>query len=148
MAVCSLDMQQKLDSLFALKKMLDKNIHDANTVLGLGAWLPDVITVARDPKTQKHVYPPDGEENLLPASVNIAGGRIELSFWNKVNYAFALLGRHFWGYLLTAIAISLGAPFWFDLLNKLMKLRTSQKEEPSTPASSSGGTVSALKREG
>jgi hypothetical protein len=29
------------------------------------------------------------------------------------------------GWLITALAISLGAPFWFDLLNKLMKLRTS-----------------------
>lgn len=29
------------------------------------------------------------------------------------------------GWLLTALAISLGAPFWFDLLNKLMKLRSS-----------------------
>jgi hypothetical protein len=29
------------------------------------------------------------------------------------------------GWLMTAIAISLGAPFWFDLLNKLMKLRSS-----------------------
>jgi hypothetical protein len=27
------------------------------------------------------------------------------------------------GWLITAIAISLGAPFWFDLLNKFMKLR-------------------------
>ncbi|MDO6435423.1 hypothetical protein Q4E93_32715 [Flavitalea sp. BT771] len=27
------------------------------------------------------------------------------------------------GWLLTALAISLGAPFWFDLLNKLVKLR-------------------------
>ena len=31
------------------------------------------------------------------------------------------------GWLVTALAISLGAPFWFDLLNKLMKLRTSIK---------------------
>lgn len=31
------------------------------------------------------------------------------------------------GYLITAFAISLGGPFWFDLLNKLMKLRTSLK---------------------
>lgn len=29
------------------------------------------------------------------------------------------------GWILTALAISLGAPFWFDLLNKLMKLRSS-----------------------
>lgn len=33
--------------------------------------------------------------------------------------------RNFIGWLLTALAISLGAPFWFDMLNKLMKLRGS-----------------------
>jgi len=31
------------------------------------------------------------------------------------------------GFLLTAFAISFGAPFWFDLLNKLVKLRTAGK---------------------
>jgi hypothetical protein len=29
------------------------------------------------------------------------------------------------GWTITAIALSMGAPFWFDLLNKLMKLRGS-----------------------
>jgi hypothetical protein len=35
---------------------------------------------------------------------------------------------HWWsiiGWLITALAVSLGASFWFDLLNKLMKLRSS-----------------------
>jgi hypothetical protein len=32
-------------------------------------------------------------------------------------------GRRFGGWLFTAIAIALGAPFWFDLLNKLINLR-------------------------
>jgi hypothetical protein len=27
------------------------------------------------------------------------------------------------GWLLTALALSLGAPFWFDLLNKLVNIR-------------------------
>jgi hypothetical protein len=38
-------------------------------------------------------------------------------------------GSNFWlifeailGWLLTAIAVSLGAPFWFDILNKTLKL--------------------------
>jgi len=31
----------------------------------------------------------------------------------------------FFGWLITAVALSFGAPFWFDLLNKLMKLRSS-----------------------
>lgn len=36
------------------------------------------------------------------------------------------------GYLLTAFALSLGAPFWFDMLQKLMAVK--QKFRPSTPA--------------
>ncbi len=39
------------------------------------------------------------------------------------------------GWLLTAIAASLGAPFWFDLLNKFMNIRHAGKRpEPVTPA--------------
>jgi len=33
--------------------------------------------------------------------------------------------NNFLGCLVTAIALSLGSPFWFDMLNKLMKLRSS-----------------------
>jgi hypothetical protein len=44
---------------------------------------------------------------------------------------------HFLGWLLTALAISLGAPFWFDMLNKLIVVRSTVKpkeksqDEPS-----------------
>ena len=41
----------------------------------------------------------------------------------KLKYIFSE-GR-LWGYLLTVIAIAIGSPFWFDLLNKLVKLRNS-----------------------
>ncbi|WP_299362124.1 hypothetical protein [Winogradskyella sp.] len=51
----------------------------------------------------------------------------------KWSYVFATKGffnfKHFWGYFLTALAISLGSPFWFDLLNKLIKLRSSLKPD-------------------
>jgi hypothetical protein len=36
------------------------------------------------------------------------------------------------GWLLTALAISLGAPFWFDLLNKFMQLRGGGTEPQKT----------------
>lgn len=42
------------------------------------------------------------------------------------------------GWILTALAISLGAPFWFDLLNKLMQLRGTVKKT----AEGGGGTES------
>jgi hypothetical protein len=47
----------------------------------------------------------------------------------------AWLGRLF-GWLLTILAVSLGAPFWFDLLNKFINIRSSgksPKEEPKAP---------------
>lgn len=31
------------------------------------------------------------------------------------------------GWLITAVAISLGAPFWFDMLNKIMVVRSTVK---------------------
>src|SRR6266481_2038495 len=40
------------------------------------------------------------------------------------------------GWLITACAVSLGAPFWFDLLNKFVNVRASGKapeEEPKSP---------------
>ena len=35
--------------------------------------------------------------------------------------------KGFPGFLLTAIAVSLGAPFWFDILNKIMVVRSTVK---------------------
>jgi len=40
-------------------------------------------------------------------------------------YKWKYVWNNLWGYVLTALAISLGSPFWFDLLNKLIKLRSS-----------------------
>ena len=53
----------------------------------------------------------------------------DYTFGQKLAYMFSLLLYHFFGFLVTAIAISLGAPFWFDLLNKMMALRTTRKME-------------------
>jgi len=36
---------------------------------------------------------------------------------------FVCILKSFFGWIITALALSLGAPFWFDLLNKMMKLR-------------------------
>jgi hypothetical protein len=57
----------------------------------------------------------------------------QYSFSEKLSYMFGLLGHHFFGFLVTAIAISLGAPFWFDLLNKITQLRTTKKMEAAVP---------------
>jgi hypothetical protein len=48
--------------------------------------------------------------------------------WDNYEYGHSLilsLLKSLLGWVITALALSLGAPFWFDLLNKLMKLRGS-----------------------
>lgn len=39
----------------------------------------------------------------------------------------------FFGWLLTAVAISLGAPFWFDMLNRFMVIRSTVKPHEKSP---------------
>jgi hypothetical protein len=51
--------------------------------------------------------------------------------WQNIN--LAVMTPYDWivkalGWLITAIAISLGAPFWFDLLKKIVNLRSSGKK--------------------
>lgn len=52
------------------------------------------------------------------------------------------------GVILTAIAISLGAPFWFQLLNRIVELRSTlkprQPEDASTSDSAAAATTSPL----
>lgn len=49
--------------------------------------------------------------------------------WSEEDDNPAKVGGHFWrtaaGWLLSWLALSLGAPFWFDALSKLARLRTS-----------------------
>lgn len=48
----------------------------------------------------------------------------------RVYYVWLLLcSKRLIGFLLTAFAVSLGAPFWFDLLNKFVNIRGAVKEK-------------------
>ncbi|HEX4066347.1 MAG TPA: hypothetical protein VHZ09_10015 [Acidobacteriaceae bacterium] len=59
---------------------------------------------------------------------------LRANFWPTVGKLFE---RKLPGWLLTAMAISLGAPFWFDLLNKFMVVRSTIKpQEKSQPEAS------------
>jgi hypothetical protein len=56
-------------------------------------------------------------------------------FYIKRQYVYSKIDlTKFIGFLITAIAISLGAPFWFDLLSKIVNLRSSGK--PINPSGS------------
>jgi hypothetical protein len=61
--------------------------------------------------------------------------------WQKGNDLGKWFGSFPWssipGWLLTALAITLGAPFWFDLLNKMMVIRSTVKPHEKSPEESS-----------
>ncbi|MGV1049487.1 MAG: hypothetical protein ACOYD4_13295 [Solirubrobacterales bacterium] len=61
-------------------------------------------------------------------------------FWADDNWPLKspqAFGESLLGWLITAVAISLGAPFWFDALGKISRLRTSGKRPEDAPAAKS-----------
>jgi hypothetical protein len=67
--------------------------------------------------------------DIMRKKVKDANGNVTLqryNTWDKIKYitwrSFNPI-KNFWGFLVTAIALSLGAPFWFDLLNKLKAIK-------------------------
>ena len=53
---------------------------------------------------------------------------------NKINFANQVNKQGGWwqvlfGWVISAIAISMGAPFWFDLLGKVMNVRNTKKTQ-------------------
>lgn len=53
--------------------------------------------------------------------------------WSGATFSWSSLP----GWLLTAFALSLGAPFWFDLLNKMMVVRSTVKPDEKSPTEAS-----------
>jgi hypothetical protein len=59
-----------------------------------------------------------------------------LHFWHPQEFVsrwYPPFRLHLFGWLLTALAISLGAPFWFDMLNKFIVIRSTVKPKEKSP---------------
>jgi len=94
---------------------------------------------------------PPGDANTKDSRYYL--GRIDSLYHNEVTAGNKILGlgwdspsdirkrahdpMFYAGLLLTAIAVSLGAPFWFDLLNKFINLRAAGKRPADTSSSES-----------
>ena len=91
-------------------------------------------------------------QSVINIGWELPEGKDKLTFWDKL--CFAISPQHIWGYLLTAIAISMGSPFWFDLLNRLIQLRNSVKTKnneqqgPHSSGTTSTNAVSTINRVG
>ncbi|MEI6946857.1 hypothetical protein V9K67_06600 [Paraflavisolibacter sp. H34] len=132
----------KTDSILAVQKHLQQDINNANSLLGSGGWPADSVKVIRDAATGVSFQPqvdPEVVHDMRGSFIQRGDHYIHFrSLGDKWEYFVRLLTLHFFGFLITAIAISLGAPFWFDLLNKLMKFRTAVKQPIHTPNYSGG----------
>jgi hypothetical protein len=85
---------------------------------------PDSSTAALQKKWEAGVAPFFGS---WIAPIAPAGAKPEIAFW-----LLTLLG-----FLPAALAITLGAPFWFDALNKIMVIRSTVKPHEKSPEESS-----------
>jgi hypothetical protein len=64
--------------------------------------------------------------------------------WKRDAPRLSQLGwlQHLFGWFLTAVAVSLGAPFWFDVLNKLINIRNAGKKPAKSDEQSQKNTPS------
>lgn len=136
----------------SVKNSLQKDAHDVQGILGLS-----VIPTAADSLACKETL--DSFENLLSKETDLEKKKSIEAQRNKTYecclseikkdspYQESFLLKIL-GWFITALAISLGAPFWFDLLNKFIKLRESGPKAGNTAAAdttSSGAGSSPIK---
>ena len=74
----------------------------------------------------KRRLPTTGDHEFFSRDIRAAVGTLISDSWG-------LLYSHWLGWLMTAFAISLGAPFWFDMLNKLIVVRSTVKPKEKSP---------------
>ena len=82
------------------------------------------------PKCQRESKLTDDElKRRLPTThdYRLFSGDFRSAVGALVGDALNLLYSHWFGWLITAFAISLGAPFWFDTLNRIMVIRSTVK---------------------
>ena len=111
--------------LGAAKKIVEDDLEKAGSIAALGWPNKDSCKVC-DSLYAKLTCCGDKD------SIEAAKLRMKISKYNKAynctGNPYQNNGSRFWGWLLTALAISLGAPFWFDLLNRFVALRNAGKK--------------------
>ncbi|MEP7375630.1 MAG: hypothetical protein ABI675_19695 [Chitinophagaceae bacterium] len=152
--------KDKKDSLFAdakkymeeINKLYKESLDSNNNLLGLGwgnyGYTEDTFQFKKDSilfKTDRAAYcdkyssffrkckapARPGKPNWVGKLLYIMGE--SLSDWKRLI-----------GFIITAFAISLGAPFWFDLLNKFMNMRVSGAKPDEAKKSAGASKTTGL----
>ena len=75
----------------------------------------------------------DSDCTTLGLGWSSCDGFLSLDRLGKVEYVL----QKMLGWLITALAISLGAPFWYDTLTKVLKIRNGDKKQNRTASNNS-----------
>jgi hypothetical protein len=120
---------------------------NANTVtIATTLWTDETVRAAVVQQANQDTAPPTGDSRQ--ARLNSAADNVAQVSKIGVPMGWSGEGKPRWrgsgwittlsGWLITILAISLGAPFWFDTLGRLSRLRSSGKPETPLPATGSG----------
>lgn len=90
---------------------------------------------------------------LLKSDIAVIDVKVKCCQRFTISKFFGVMGQASWwkralGWVLTAFAISLGAPFWFDLLNKFIRLRSGISTAESSKAKETTATGEAVNPKG
>lgn len=119
--------------------LAEKQINDPAFQQRLKEIPPDSSTKALIRNVQGSIT----EIQNLKLPIGWTEDRLKAEFVTPEGWAFFLnVVMLLLGWAITAISVSLGAPFWYDMLNKLVDLRSAgrkPKAEPATGAATEGG---------
>ncbi len=107
------------------------SVRIARNLSGINSPLRDSLKDAAHAFVQTKVAQEDAQTQLTTAAEAIGNLGLPIGWINNDFRRSTILG-----WLVTALAASLGAPFWFDLLNRFINIRASGKapeEEPKLP---------------
>jgi hypothetical protein len=126
------------DSVF-ISNYISNNVKPNNTghkiLLYKKGKLFDSLTIAPDPRNAK-----ESLSFFLNSRYKVQG---EASIWEKIGYVLTHVSmRDIIGFLITALAITLGAPFWFDLLNKFVNIRAGGNKPSEDATDNNSSTIS------
>ena len=107
------------------------SVRIARSLSGINSPLRDSIKTAAQSFVEQNLQQGDAEKQLSNATEAIGNLALPIG-WVKAGFEPSTI----LGWLITALAASLGAPFWFDLLNRFVNVRASGKapeEEQKAP---------------
>jgi hypothetical protein len=114
---------------------------NANTIkMGERMWKDNTVRAAVVAQAQAASNEDGGDLNTAADNVDeVVKVGIPMGWRGEaVPHGSDEVAMSFAGWALTILAISLGAPFWFDALSRIARLRSSGKPETPLPASGSG----------